>query len=319
MRALTCVLARSSVKPPEDLLDPDLAALVADPRMALRPPSDGLSAAQLRKAANAFLAKGTRPDGTRVEDIEITDAGCRAGRLFLPPNAPLDAVVVFYHGGAFVFGGLETHDALCRRLAIASGLTLLSVDYRLAPEHTYPAALEDTAAAVAWVRSTLKPKRIGLVGDSAGAQLAVATALACAAKGSPVQAIGLLYPCLDPSRRSASHVRFGEGHMLTGSFLDWAWSAYRGEGDHSGDPLFDLTRADLSSLPPTAVITAGHDPLRDEGLEFVDRARAAGVEVSAEHFGDMIHGFVGLPGGSRRGDEAITWLSASLKRALGVA
>ena len=306
------------MKPPEDLLDPDLAALVADPRMALRPPSEGLSAVQIRKAANAFLAKDRRPDVARVEDIEIIGNGRRAARLFLPPNASSDAVVVFFHGGAFVFGDLETHDALCRRLAVASGLTFLSVDYRLAPEHPYPAALEDTVAAVAWVTSTLNPKRIGLAGDSAGAQLAVATALVCAAKNSPVQAIGLLYPCLDPSRRSASQVRFGEGHMLTGAFLDWAWSAYRGESDHSGDPLFDLTRADLSSLPPTAVITAGHDPLRDEGLEFVERARAAGVEVSAEHFGDMIHGFAGLPGGSRRGDEAMAWLSDALRRSLNV-
>lgn len=306
------------MKPPEDRLDPDLATLVADPRMALRPPSDGLSAVQIREAANAFLAKGVRPDAIRVRDIEITGAERIAGRLFLPPNASLDGVIVFFHGGAFVFGDLETHDALCRRLAIASGVTVASVDYRLAPEHPYPAALEDTAAAVAWVRSTLKPRRVGLAGDSAGAQLAIATALDCVAKGSPVQALGLLYPCLDPSRTSASQERFGQGHMLTGAFLDWAWSAYRGEGDRSGDPFFDLTRADLSSLPPTAVLTAGHDPLRDEGLSFVERARAAGVEVSAEHFGDMIHGFVGLPGGSRRGDEALAWLSDALRRSLTV-
>ncbi len=306
------------MKPPEELLDPDIAVLVADPRMALRPPSEGLSAVQIREAANAFLAKGVRPDTIRVEDIEITGAERIAGRLFLPPNASLDAIIVFFHGGAFVFGDLETHDALCRRLSIASGVTVASVDYRLAPEHPYPAALEDTAAAVAWVRSTLRPRRVGLAGDSAGAQLAIATALDCAAKRSPVQALGLLYPCIDPSRTSASQVRFGKGHMLTGAFLDWAWSAYRGEGNHSGDPLFDLTRADLSSLPPTAVITAGHDPLRDEGLQFVDRARAAGVEVSAEHFGDMIHGFVGLPGGSRRGDEALAWLSDALRRSLTV-
>jgi acetyl esterase len=306
------------VKPPEELLDPDLAALVADPRMALRPPSDGLSVVQIREAANAFLAKGVRPGAIRVKDIEITGAERIAGRLFLPPNASLDAVIVFFHGGAFVFGDLETHDALCRRLAIASGVTVAAVDYRLAPEHPYPAALEDTAAAVAWVRSTLKPRRVGLAGDSAGAQLAIATALDCAAEGSPVQALGLLYPCLDPSRTSASQERFGEGHMLTGAFLDWAWSAYRGEGDRSGDPFFDLTRADLSSFPPTAVLTAGHDPLRDEGLSFVERARAVGVEVSAKHFGDMIHGFAGLPGGSRRGDEALAWLSDALRRSLTV-
>jgi acetyl esterase len=158
-----------------------------------------------------------------------------------------------------------------------------------------------------------------LTGDSAGGQLAIATALFCAANELPVHALGLLYPCLDPSRASPSQARFGEGHMLTGEFLDWAWGAYCGEGDPSGDPLFDLTRADLSSLPQTAVITAGYDPLRDEGLDFIERARAAGVDVSACHFGDMIHGFVGLPGGSRRGDEAVYWLSAALKRALGVA
>ncbi len=302
------------MKPPEAPLDPDLAVLLADPRLALsRPPAEAPIEA-FREAANGYLKRAPRPDIASVEDIRI--AGPMTLRRYQPTAMPGAEVVLFLHGGGFVFGDLQTHDALCRALALASGLTVVAVDYRLAPEHPYPAALEDALAALDWTRSEIGPARIAIAGDSAGAQLSVATALVAATRGHPVDALGLLYPCVDPDRGSASHAAFSMGHMLTGDFLDWVWSAYRGTGGRTADPLFDLRLADLSGLPPTILITAGHDPLRDEGLELGERLTQAGVAVSARHYPDMIHGFVGLPHGSARAADAIAHLAAGLVTAL---
>ncbi len=303
--------------PPEASLDPELAVWLADPRVALRPPSAELPLEALRRGADGYLKRAPRPEVASVEDAVIAGPGGPLTlRVYRPDAAPGEAAIVFLHGGGFVFGDLETHDGLCRRLVRASGLTVVAVDYRLAPEHPYPAALDDGLAAVAWVRTTLGATRIGLAGDSAGAQVATAMALALAARGSPVAALGLLYPLADPDRAGASQRALGEGHMLTGAFLAWSWEAYRGGRDLSNDPLFDLRRADLSRLPPMTVVTAGYDPLRDEGLALAARAVEAGVRVSAWHYPDMIHGFLGLPGGSRRSDEAMVRLAEGLSGAL---
>lgn len=301
------------VTPPEAPLDPDLAALLADPRLALRRPPDGVSMEAFRKAANGYLTRAPRPDIAVVEDIVITGAGRPlALRRYQPTTEVGAGIILFLHGGGFVFGDLETHDAMCRGLALASGVSVVAVDYRLAPEYPYPAALDDAVAALKWVRTEHHPARIAVAGDSAGAQLSVTTALVAARRGEPVDALALLYPCVDPDRTGPSHAAFGQGHMLTSDFLDWVWAAYRG-GDETDDPLFDLRLADLSGLPPTAMITAGYDPLRDEGLLLRRRAEQAGVAVTTRHYPDMIHGFVGLPCGSRRTAEAIAWLGAELR------
>ncbi|MBX9616352.1 MAG: alpha/beta hydrolase [Caulobacteraceae bacterium] len=294
--------------PPEGSLDPDLARWLADPRIALSVPTD-LTA--FRAGANGYLARAPRPDIHAVEDVEITGpGGPLALRVYRPAAGPDRAIVVFLHGGAFVFGNLETHDAVCRRLALSSGLTLVAVDYRLAPEHPYPAAMDDAVAALDWVRSRFAGLPVALTGDSAGAWLAVATALVSAAVGQPVKGLALLYPAVDPGCASASQLAFGRDHMLTRTFMQWAWQAYAREG------MVDLMGCDLSALPSTTVITAGFDPLRDEGQALVERARAAGVEVRTHHYPDMIHGFAGLPQGSKRSDDAVARLAAGLVAAL---
>lgn len=304
------------VTPPEAPLDPDLAALLADPRLALSRPPDGVSMEAFRKAANGYLKRAPRPDVALVEDIVIAGAGGPlALRRYRPTTRLGDEMILFLHGGGFVFGDLETHDAMCRGLALASGVSVVAVDYRLAPEHPYPAALNDAVAALEWVRAEHHPARIAVAGDSAGAQLSVATAMVAARCGEPVDALALLYPCVDPDRAGPSHATFGQGHMLTSDFLDWVWAAYRG-GDETDDPLFDLRLADLSGLPPTAMMTAGYDPLRDEGLLLGQRMEQAGVVVTSQHYPDMIHGFVGLPYGSHRTAEAITWLGTELRARL---
>lgn len=290
--------------PPDGSLDPELAMWLEDPRVALRVPTD-ISA--FRAGANGYLARAPRPDIHAVEDLEMTGpGGPLALRVYRPAAGPDRAIVVFLHGGAFVFGDLDTHDALCRRLALSSRLTVVAVDYRLAPEHSYPAGLDDVIATVRWVRYRFPGVAVGLAGDSAGAWLAVAAALELGSVQQPVDAIGLLYPAVDAACASASQMAFGRDHMLTRDFMLWAWNMFASEG------MPDLTKGDLSSLPPGVVVTAGFDPLRDEGKALLERAEAAGVQIRGHHYPDMIHGFAGLPQGSKRSDEALDRLAEGL-------
>ncbi len=294
--------------PPDGPLDPDLARWLEDPRVALRVPAD---LAAFRSGANGYLARAPKPEIHTVENLEIAGpGGLLSLRLYRPSGGADTAIVVFLHGGAFVFGDLDTHDALCRRLARRSGLTVVAVDYRLAPESPCPAGLDDALAAVLWVRSRFPGLPVALAGDSAGAWLAIAAAVRLADRGEPVDAMGLLYPAVDQGCANASQMAFGRDHMLTRDFMAWAWSVFASED------MPDLTKIDLSGLPPSVVITAGFDPLRDEGQTLIDRARAAGVQVVAHHYPDMIHGFAGLPQGSRRSDEALDRLSEGLVSAL---
>lgn len=308
MKGLTSGSARRCVRPSDGSLDPDLARWLEDPRVALRVPAD---LAIFRNGANGYLSRAPKPEIRTVEDHQIAGPGGRLSlRLYRPTGDADTAIVVFLHGGAFVFGDLDTHDALCRRLARRSGLTVVAVDYRLAPESPCPAAIDDAIAAVVWVRSRFPDRPVALAGDSAGGWLAITVAARLAGLEQPVKALGLLYPAVDPRCSSGSQKAFGRGHMLTRDFMAWAWRAFATEG------MPDLTKADLSGLPPSVVITAGFDPLRDEGYALIDRARAAGVHVVAHHYPDMIHGFAGLPQGSRRREEALDRLSEGLVSAL---
>lgn len=275
--------------PDEGVPDAVFAALLADPRAALRrlPPHVPLSA--LREGANAFMAAVPRPAIHAVEDRVLGGVGVRLYR----PSAGVLPVILFAHGGGFMLGSLETHDAFCRALALRSGAAVIAVDYRLAPEACFPAPLDDIAAVHAALIAALPPRldvtRIAIAGDSAGGQLAAAAALSLS-----VRHVGLFYPLLDPARESPSHAAFGEGHMLTGSFIEWAWEAYRGAARNE-DPRFRLAAAALDGYPPTTIVTAALDPLRDEGEAFGARLVATGVDVVVERFAGTIHGFAGMP------------------------
>ena len=275
-----------------------------------------------RTTANGFLARAARPPLASTQDLTAEGAaGPISVRLYRPTTDGVLPVIVFIHGGGFVFGDLETHDALCRHLAIQSGVAVVALDYRLAPEAPYPAGLEDCTAALNWLASSaaglgLDAGRIAVAGDSAGAHLAMATALTARDHGPRLSAIGLLYPLVDPAHGSDSIARRGEGYMLTSAFIEWQWSVYRGEAADS-DPLFNLPVADLKGLPPTIVVTAGFDPLADEGKAQTDRLKTAGVAVTAKDYPDMIHGFAALPMGASRADDAIAFLAGGLRQALG--
>ncbi len=295
----------------------ELRPLVDDPRMAMRPPPPHVPIAKFRAAADGFLASAQGPALAAVCDYTISSA---AGLRFYRPSANRGLpVVVFIHGGGFVFGGLETHDALCRRLAVATGVAVASVRYRLAPEAAFPDPLDDCCDVVHWLhrhaaKLDIDEGRLALVGDSAGGQLATAAALLLSQQGVAMRHLGLFYPLIDPSCSSTSMTAF-DGLMLTRGFLRWCWEVYRSKAAEA-NPLFDLRRADLGRLPPVTLVTAEFDPLRDEGEMLADGLRAAGVPVAARCYPGMIHGFAGLPLAIPQANEAIGLMAGNLRAAL---
>ncbi|KQN33121.1 alpha/beta hydrolase [Sphingomonas sp. Leaf38] len=300
---------------PDDAPDPAFDALLADPRMALRRPPPHVSLTDLRRAANAFQARAPKSEVASVADHVVPGPGGPIPVRVYRPALDRTAAILFCHGGGFILGNLDTHDAMCRTLANASGRTVVAVDYRLAPEHPFPAALDDAQAALEWLRGKarlldLYSDRIAVAGDSAGGHIALGLALRCRDEGVPLDHIGLIYPLLDPASDSASAMQFAQGYMLTASFLEWAWDAYRGDG--GADPSFNLTRADLQRLPATTIVTAQFDPLHDEGEALARRLGDAEVDVALRRHPGMIHGFAGLPQLTPVANEAIAFVAARI-------
>jgi len=225
------------------------------------------------------------------------------GRLYLPaaPPEPL-AVLVYFHGGGWVCGSSETHDPFCRLLAEAAAVSILSVDYRLAPEHPHPAALEDAFEAVRWAAHHAASwggdvARLVIAGDSAGANVAAAVAnrLDSGTSGIAFCAQILLYPVTD--HPSASHASYAEtGYGFGAEFMHWVWRMYAGATSADDPDVSPLRRSPLRRLPPTFVATAEHDILRNEGLAYVDKLRSAGTPVVHHHSPDMHHNFLVNPG-----------------------
>jgi acetyl esterase len=240
----------------------------------------------------------------RVEELEVAGAAGPIGaRLLVPTGAAGEPspLLVYFHGGGWVIGDLDTHDDPCRFLAAHAGVRILSVDYRLAPEHPFPAAAEDALAAYEWaVANTVEldadPARIGVGGDSAGANLAAATCLTAREAGLPSPAMQLLiYPVTETAGAARSRQTFSKGFVLTRADMDWFEGHYLPPGVDRDDPRVALLNApDLSGLPPAYVATAGFDPLRDEGEAFAERLREAGVRVALRRHPGLIHTFLNL-------------------------
>lgn len=234
------------------------------------------------------------------------------------PGAPL---LVFLHGGGFVVGGAATHDALCRRICHDAGVHLLSVDYRLAPEHKAPAAAEDAVAAYRWAVEHAEeldadPRRVAVGGDSAGGNLAAVVTQTARDTGLAMPTLQLLiYPMTDPDGETVSRTLFADGYFLTKADIDWFTTHYIGGSEISATDtrVAPLRAADLSGLSPALVVTAGFDPLRDEGAAYADALASAGVAVDMRQYGSLTHGFVNffpLGGGS---EVALTDLTSALR------
>ena len=240
----------------------------------------------------------------------------------VPASTPL-AVLVFFHGGGWVIGDLETHDVLCRQLTAGSGVSVVSVDYCLAPEHKFPAAVDDAWAATRWVVAhagelAVDASRLAVGGDSAGGNLAAVVALLARGKGAPAIAVQvLIYPVADLVGETRSYRDFAEGYLLTREGMRWFIAHYLTAEAEAVDWRASPLRAQsLAGLPPALIVTAGFDPLRDEGEAYAERLREAGVRVDSVCYGGMIHGFVPMGRLLDTAGRAISLIAGSLSQAL---
>lgn len=243
-------------------------------------------------------------------------------RIYTPQGSEPFPILVYFHGGGFVMGNIETHDPLCRLLANRIGCIVVSVDYRLAPEHQFPAAVEDAYAATQWVAANATeingdPKRIAVGGDSAGGNLATVVALIARDRGEPTLVYQLLlYPVTDATQSQASYEEYREGYLLTKDDMIWFFNHYFSSDTDTKNPyLSPLWAPDVKGLPPALVITAEFDPLRDEGEAYATRLQEAGVPVVCCRYNGMIHGFCLMPEILDQGKKAIEKIVAALRTA----
>jgi acetyl esterase len=262
-------------------------------------------AARADRRLEARIVSPPRPISmARVEAVEIPGpAGAIGARLYVPqaPAQEPPPLLVYYHGGGWVIGDLDTHDNPCRFLAAHSGACVLSVDYRLAPEHPFPAAVEDAWAAYAWAVANaasldVDPTRIGVGGDSAGANLAAGVCLQARDESAPAPAMQLLiYPVTQIGEDLPSRQLFKEGFLLTRRSMDFFEEQYLPRAEDHRDPRVSILHADdLGGLPPAYIAIAGFDPLRDEGELYAQRLREAGVRVAIRQHPGLVHTFANL-------------------------
>jgi acetyl esterase len=270
------------------------------------------------------LVAGPALTGVRTRDLDIPSAGDPIpARLYEPVNLPAGSpLLVYFHGGGWVIGSIETHDPGCRYLARNAQVRVLSVDYRLAPEHGFPAAADDAFTAFRFAARNAETlgadsSAIAVGGDSAGANLAASVCLQAIDKGPrPVFQL-LFYPATDATTRRRSRDLFADGFFLTDDDMTWFLNHYCPDIDMRSDPKLSVLLADdLRGLPPAYVATAGFDPLRDEGNAFADRLRDAGVPVVKRQHDDLIHGFVSFLNIGARFREAVSEAAGALRTGL---
>jgi acetyl esterase len=235
-----------------------------------------------------------------IRDIAIPGpAGDLAIRLYRPEGEGTKPALVYFHGGGWVIGSLASHDHACRRLAQMSGFVIIAVDYRLAPEHRFPAAFDDAYVATRWVAAEaaslrIDPSRIGVAGDSAGANLAAAVALKARNEAGPALSVQILiYPATQFDTETQSNIRNAEGYGLTTAAMRWFSAQYIPDPADRQSPFASVMNAEsVSGLPPAFIATAEFDPLCDEGEAYAERLRAAGVPVTTIRYDGTIHGFL---------------------------
>jgi acetyl esterase len=334
---------RLSGKPPVcidgDTLAPDLQLSLAVLERRALPAPETLTPVQARAERRRLAAiyAGRRAEVGAVRDLQIeADAARLAARHYAPPaletavaasSAPAP-LLVYYHGGGFTYGDLETHDAVCRLLCRHAGVHVLAVDYRLAPEHPFPAAVDDARAALRWAfehadELGADAAQVGVGGDSAGGNLAAVTSQLAARDGGPAPALQLLiYPVVDLTRQTGrSRELFGEGFLLTTSEMEWFDDNYIGTSREAArDPrVSPLYAEDLSGLAPAIVVTAAFDPLRDEAEAYAAALREAGTPVVLRRFPGFIHAFINLTGVSAGCRDAVMEIAGMTRAAFAMA
>lgn len=309
------------------MLDPQAKALLDLMVERGVPPTHTLSPQDARRF---YLERrgATQPEPRDLAEVRNLTAtgphGAIALRLYRPAAAAHPApTLVYYHGGGWTMGNLDSHDVLCRQLADESGFVVVAVDYRMGPEHRFPAAVDDVLAATRWLQAQadtlgLDATRFAVGGDSAGGNLAAVVALAWrdAGEAVPLKFQLLIYPATDMRLAAPSHTSNGQGYLLTAETIRYFRSHYL-DADQYGDwRASPLLHADLSGLPPALVITAGFDPLRDEGRQYADALSAAGSPAQYICFERQIHGFITMGRLLGEADTAVALCAAALRRSL---
>jgi len=299
-------------------LAPEIQLMLRLQRLARMPGAETLPFPEARTLVDtqAVMAGGSQPIGA-VRDFEAAGIPMR---LYTPTGAADPTpMLVFFHGGGFMYGSLDSHDASCRLLAEEAGARVLSVDYRMAPEHVFPAGHEDAVTAYRWAVDNAAslgadPARLAVGGDSAGGNLAAYVALEAARADLPLAFQLLVYPITDVAATTRSRGLFADGFYLTADFIDLANRTYAAD---PADPRISVLHADLpAGLAPAYVATAGFDPLRDEGEAYSRKLADAGLSVELQRFPDLIHSFFNLVGVGRRSPAAVREMAGKLRAGL---
>lgn len=305
-------------------LDPQIAQLLAQAAAADPRGIDELTVEQARiRSGSVAVAAVPFQEVAEVRDVSVSPAPMIPARLYRPASGTLP-LIVYFHGGGWVVGSVALSDNFCRALANASGCAVLSVEYRLAPEHRYPAAGDDAYAATRWAAEHadelgVDPTRLAVGGSSAGGNLAAVVSLMASERGGPKIALQWLHvPVMDADFTRASYAANGAGMGLTRAGMEWFWRHYAPDVAQRREPHASPLRAtDLRGLPPAIFTIAQCDPLRDEGAAYAERLRAAGVPVVYMEYPGMVHAFMGWSSVVPAGARAFAEVGAELRKALG--
>ncbi|HJN51185.1 MAG: alpha/beta hydrolase [Pseudomonadales bacterium] len=301
-------------------LDPIVDQMLKQMAEAEAPALIEMSPADARVMFRAMNEEGTKAELDSVSDNSADGVPIRIYRPSLEENLPC---LVYFHGGGWVIGDLETHDVPCRLLAKESGCVVIAVDYRLAPEHPFPAPLDDCYQATEWVTNNaallnIDKNKIAVGGDSAGGNLAASVCIRARDEGGPKLVHQLLiYPVTDIAMDTESYNSNADGYMLTRESMVWFWNHYVGDKFDDSPLASPLKTADLSNLPTATVLTAEFDPLRDEGEAYGENLKSAGVTTLIKRYDGLIHGFVGMTDVLEGARSAVRLMAAELQNSFG--
>lgn len=305
-------------------IDPQVQAFLEDLKRLDAPPFHQLTPKQARAAVAADAKRLEPPQAVaKIENRRVPGhGGWIPIRIYMPEGAAPLPVFVYYHGGGWVVGDVDSHEGLCTAIVNAAQCIVVSVDYRLAPEHKFPAAVDDAYAAARWVADNAAsfggdPERLAVGGDSAGGNLAAVVSLMARDRGmfQPVLQV-LIYPVTDHNLHTPSYLENAEGYLLTREDMRWFWGHYLVHAEDGDHPYASpLRTSSLSGLPSALVITAEYDPLRDEGEAYAARLRSAGVPVTLSRYDGMIHAFIRRTERFDKARAAIVEVAGALKQA----
>jgi acetyl esterase len=294
-------------------IDPQVKAYLELTAALGLPPTEQQAPEEARAMAaeRAGALFGPTEDVHAVEDFEVDGVPVR---LYAPAGAADGPIVVYFHGGGWVIGSLDTHDGVCRVLANRTGCRIAAVDYRLAPEHRFPAAVDDCWAVTRWAFE--QTPRVAVAGDSAGGNLAAVMALRARDAGLGLAYQALVYPVIDHRFDTASYTANAAGNGLTLAGMRWYWDLYLGDADGVHPDASPLRAASLAGVAPALVVVCGLDVLRDEGIAYAERLRASGVPTEVSEYEDMIHGFFRMSAVIDRSRDVQDEVAAALRAAL---